>query len=179
MKIENTSIEGLKVIHLNRFTDNRGDFLKIYNSDFFIENNLRTDFKENYFSISNKDVIRGMHFQLPPYEHVKLIYLNKGNILDVILDIRKGSSTYGKYLSFELREDDPKALYVPIGCAHGFKSLENDSIVSYIQTSVYNKDCDTGIRYNSFDMNWGKENHIISERDLSFRTLSNFKTPFL
>lgn len=168
MKIENTFIEGLKLIYLNKFEDNRGSFLKIFNNDFFKDNGLRTDFKESYFSVSKKDVIRGMHFQVPPCENVKLVYLNQGKITDVVLDIRKKSDTYGKYFSIELSEDNPVLIYIPLGCAHGFKSLQNYSIVSYIQTSVYNKVCDNGILWNSFGMDWGVENPVLSERDSAF-----------
>lgn len=168
MRIENTFIEGLKLIYLEKYTDERGRFQKFFNYDFFKDNGLRTDFKESYFSVSKKNVIRGMHFQVPPFENIKLVYLNQGKILDVVLDIRKKSSTYGKYFSIELSEDNPVLIYIPAGCAHGFKSLQDNSMVSYIQTSVYNKACDQGILWNSFGMDWGKESHILSERDLGF-----------
>lgn len=168
MEIENTPISGLKLIHLKEFNDSRGSFIKVFNEDFFAENSLKTNFKESYYSISAKNVIRGMHFQIPPFEHIKLVYLNQGKIIDVVLDIRKTSPTYGKYFSVELINENPTLIYIPVGCAHGFLSLEDNTMVTYLQTSCYNNACDKGINYNSFGMTWGIENPIISERDLSF-----------
>jgi len=178
MIIEHTQIEGLKIIHLNKFTDNRGSFLKVFNQTFFEENGLATDFKESYFSVSGKNVIRGMHFQTKPFEHTKLVYLNHGKILDIVLDIRKKSNTFGKYLSIEIISEKPILVYIPIGCAHGFLSLEDNTMVTYLQTTVYNKDCDKGIKFNSFGMDWGIENPILSARDLDFPDLANSNFDF-
>jgi dTDP-4-dehydrorhamnose 3,5-epimerase/CDP-3, 6-dideoxy-D-glycero-D-glycero-4-hexulose-5-epimerase len=178
MKIEDTFIEGLKIIRLNRFSDNRGSFIKVFNSNFFRENNLDTNLNESYFSVSRKDVIRGMHFQSPPFDHTKLVFVNKGSILDVAIDIRSKSATYGKFIKIELAINDPKLVYIPVGCAHGFLSLEEDTIVTYLQTSVYNNLYDCGIKYNSFGMEWGVENPIISGRDNMFVDLRDFKSPF-
>jgi dTDP-4-dehydrorhamnose 3,5-epimerase len=178
MSIEETYIQGLKILHLNQFSDNRGCFLKVYNFEFFKENSLRSDFQESYFSISAKDVIRGMHFQIPPYEHVKLVYLNQGRIIDVVLDLRLESATYGQHYITTMSMDDPKLIYIPVGCAHGFLSLEDNSIVSYIQTSLYNQESDSGIRWDSFGMQWDVVNPVISRRDISFCSLTDFKSPF-
>lgn len=119
-----------------------------------------------------------MHFQLPPYEHTKLVYLNSGKILDVVLDIRKTSKTFGQHFSIQMNIENPTLIYIPVGCAHGFLSLEDNSMVSYLQTSVYNKDFDTGILWNSFGMEWKTENPIVSDRDNSFIKLGTFNTPF-
>jgi len=173
MEIENTFISGLKLIHLKEFIDTRGSFIKVFNQDFFAENDLETNFKESYYSISAKNVIRGMHFQIPPAEHTKLVYLNKGKIIDVVLDIRKASPTYGQHFPIELNTEIPILVYIPIGCAHGFLSLEDNTMVTYMQTSCYNNACDEGIKYNSFGMKWGIENLIMSERDLSFPDFSD------
>jgi dTDP-4-dehydrorhamnose 3,5-epimerase len=178
MKIEESYIEGLKIIHLEKFSDNRGSFLKVYNIEFFKENYLQTDFKESYFSVSNKNVLRGMHFQIPPFEHVKLVYLNKGSIIDVILDIRKRSATYGQSFTTEISQNNPILIYIPVGCAHGFLSLEDNSIVSYLQTSSYSKEFDMGVRWDSFGMNWHIKDPIISQRDNSFGSLSDLNSPF-
>ena len=173
MEVENTYLSGLKLIHLNKFLDNRGIFLKVFNEDLFLKNNLEINFKESYFSISNKNVIRGMHFQIPPCEHTKLVYLNHGKVLDVVLDIRKSSPTYEHYFSIELNLKQPVLIYIPVGCAHGFLSLEDNSMVTYLQTSCYNSKCDKGIKYDSFNMDWGIDTPILSERDLQFPDLSN------
>ena len=102
MKIIETNISGLKILEPRVFEDSRGKFIKTFTNDFFIENNLDIHIKETYYSISHKDVIRGMHFQTPPYEHIKLVYVPAGKIIDVVLDIRKNSSTFGEYFSCEL-----------------------------------------------------------------------------
>ena len=173
MIIENTFIEGLKLIHLKEFGDLRGSFIKVFNKDFFFENDLETDFKESYYSISAKNVIRGMHFQIPPFEHTKLVYLNRGKITDVVLGIRKSSPSYGRHFSIELNIKNPILIYIPKGCAHGFLSLEDDTMVTYLQTSCYNNAFDKGIKYNSFGMDWQLESPIISNRDLSFLNFSD------
>jgi len=178
IKIEDTGIQGLKIIRLNRFKDLRGSFIKVFNTEFLQANGLQTNLKECYFSISNANVIRGMHFQLPPYEHIKLVYLNSGSILDVVLDIRKTSLTYGQHFSIQIKSEDAILVYIPVGCAHGFLSLEDSTIVSYMQTSVYNKECDHGIHYNSFGMNWKIKLPVISDRDLSFANFKDYNSPF-
>jgi len=168
MKIIETHFDGLLVLETTNFTDNRGSFQKLFNFDFFKENNLDNEFKEFYFSVSEKNVIRGMHFQLPPFEHTKLVYVSKGNIMDVVVDLRKQSNTYNQYFNIELNEYDARYLYIPKGFAHGFLSLEDGSIVNYAQTSCYSKEHDSGIAYNSFGFEWGVKNPIISTRDLNF-----------
>jgi len=178
MEINNTSIEGLLLIKNKLFTDGRGGFLKIFNEDFFKENHLNTDFRECYFSNSHKNVIRGMHFQTPPADHVKVVFVSKGSVKDVVVDIRTHSKTYGQYCSFDLSDSEGAFLYIPKGCAHGFLSLEDNTVVNYLQTSVYNASCDCGIRYDSFGYDWGVNNPILSDRDKSFPTLSNLNNPF-
>ena len=135
MKIINTAIKGLKILEPRIFEDSRGKFIKTFTNDFFQENGLDIDIKETYYSISHKDVIRGMHFQTPPYEHIKLVYVPAGKIMDVVLDIRKNSPTFGGFFSCELSSDNGKVLIIPKGLAHGFKSLEDNTNVTYMQTS--------------------------------------------
>lgn len=173
MEIENTFIQGLKLIHLNQFADNRGKFQKVFNSDFFEKNGLATNFKESYYSISSQNVIRGMHFQISPFEHTKLVYVNQGAIVDVVVDIRKSSPTYGKFFRIQIDDKHPVLVYIPVGCAHGFLSLEDHTMVTYLQTSVYSPECDKGILYNSFGMDWGVEAPVISERDSLFPCYSD------
>jgi dTDP-4-dehydrorhamnose 3,5-epimerase len=168
MKIEETNIPGLKLVHLKELKDNRGSFIKTFNFDFFTSQNLEVDFKESYYSISSKNVIRGMHFQVPPAEHTKLVYVNQGAIKDVILDIRHNSPAYGQYFSVSINTASPVLIYIPAGCAHGFLSLEENTMVTYLQTTCYNNDFDKGIKYDSFGMDWGISNPILSNRDLEF-----------
>jgi len=178
MVIENTYIEGLKLIHLKEFKDVRGDFIKVFNKNFFDLNGLNIDIKESYYSISAKNVLRGMHFQIPPAEHTKLVYVNNGSILDVILDIRYGSPTYGQHYKINISSNKLTLIYIPVGCAHGFLSLENHTMVTYLQSSCYEIKCDKGLKYNSFGSEWGIEKPIISERDLNFPEFPHTKNYF-
>jgi len=173
-----TSIEGLFLLSSSVFTDQRGSFRKVLSKEIFDELSLESNFVELYYSISKKDVIRGMHFQLPPMDHIKLVYAINGKILDVCLDLRSASKTYGNYFSIILSGNDSKYLYIPKGIAHGFAALEDNAVVHYAQTTCYSKDHDFGIRYDSFGFNWNIENPIVSDRDKSFSRLEDFTTVF-
>jgi dTDP-4-dehydrorhamnose 3,5-epimerase/CDP-3, 6-dideoxy-D-glycero-D-glycero-4-hexulose-5-epimerase len=173
-----TSIAGLFIVSNPIFYDERGSFKKVFSRDDFERLSIESDFSELYYSISKKDVIRGMHFQLPPMDHVKMVYVINGKILDVCLDLRRSSETYGKYFSCALSGDDDKYLYIPRGIAHGFASLEDNTIVHYAQTTCYSKEHDSGIRYDSFGFDWNIENPIVSGRDQSFQQLTDFVTVF-
>ncbi|EES88887.1 dTDP-4-dehydrorhamnose 3,5-epimerase family protein [Helicobacter canadensis] len=180
-KIE-TDFDGLYILKRSMFKDNRGEFIKHFSEECFRQNSLDTDFKESYYSVSKKGVLRGMHFQLPPYEHTKLVYVSSGKILDVVVDIRLHSSTFGLFFKIVLSSKKSSFLYIPKGFAHGFLCLEDNTRVHYLQTSVYSKNHDSGILYDSFGFNWLEEsskyevkNLIISQRDLSFESLKDFK----
>lgn len=178
MEIIKTPFEGLLVLQTVNFQDNRGGFQKLFNYDFFKENGLDYDFKEFYYSLNKKDVRRGMHFQVPPCDHVKVVYVSYGKIRDVVVDIRKESKTYGKCFSMELDDQKGQFLYIPKGFAHGFLSLEDNTIVNYAQTTCYNKECDCGIDQNSIDFDWDIQHPIVSGRDLTFPKLQDFISPF-
>lgn len=178
MEIIKTGFEGLFVLQTVNFQDNRGGFQKLFNYDFFKENGLDYDFKELYYSVNKKNVVRGMHFQTPPFDHTKVVYVSKGRIKDVVVDIRKNSATYGQYFDIELDDQKGQYLYIPKGFAHGFLSLEDGSIVNYAQTTCYAKDNDCGIDSLSVGYDWGAENVIRSGRDLTFEKLSDFNSPF-
>jgi len=178
MKIINTKIQVLKILEPRVFEDSRGKFIKTFNDDFFLEFGLDIDIKETYYSISHKDVIRGMHFQTPPYDHIKLVYVPFGSIVDVVLDIRKNSPTYGEFFSTELSASNGKVLIIPKGLAHGFKSLEDNTNVTYMQTNGYAPNNDGGIKYDSFGFDWECVNPKLSDRDKEFSRLDEFITPF-
>ncbi|TSA26627.1 dTDP-4-keto-6-deoxy-D-glucose epimerase [bacterium] len=178
MQIISTLISGLFLFKLNTFFDKRGSFVKVYNDEYFQKHGLNFHIRENYYTVSAKYVIRGMHFQIPPHDHEKLVCVTKGKIIDVILDIRKKSKTYGKYLSYELSDINELCVFIPKGCAHGFRSLEDDTYVTYMQSTCYYLESDKGIRYNSFGFDWECENPIISKRDLNFPIFDNLITPF-
>jgi dTDP-4-dehydrorhamnose 3,5-epimerase len=177
MKINEFGIPGVFLIENSVFSDERGRFIKTFSDEFFKDNNISFCSKEIYYSISHKNVIRGMHFQTPRMEHAKLIYLTSGEIIDVVLDLRKKSPTFGKSASIKLSADN-KSLFVPVGCAHGFKSLHDYTVVVYNQTSCYSKEHDSGILWNSFGFDWEIDDPIMSERDKSFTSFNNFSTPF-
>lgn len=174
MQIRNTSIEGLFKIIYNNFSDERGEAEKFFCQEILKEVNV--DFKINdlFSSQSRKNTIRGMHFQTYPFEQQKLVYVNKGKIIDVVIDLRKDSKTYKKYEIFDLCEDKHEAIFIPAGCAHGFKSLCDDSYVIYAISGEYSKEHDAGIRWNSFGYDWGNENFIISKRDEQLPTLEKY-----
>jgi dTDP-4-dehydrorhamnose 3,5-epimerase len=178
MRIENTVIEGVFVINNFNASDDRGLFVKTFNKEVFENNNISFSIRESYFSISQKDVIRGMHFQMPPHDHEKLVYVPKGAILDVIVDLRKESTTYLQHISLELTASNFKSIFIPKGCAHGFKSLQEDSFTVYNVATEYNPLFDNGINYDSFDFDWQIEKPIISKRDLDFLKLHEFNSPF-
>ena len=179
MEFVKTEIEGLYLIKPRILGDSRGKFVKTFHADSFKEYGLKYDFKESYYSTSQKNVLRGMHFQTPPKDHEKMVYVTHGAILDVVVDIRKGSVTYGKHVSQTLTAKNGYIFYIPRGCAHGFLSLEDDSNVTYMQTSMYAPNNDGGINPQSIGFDWGIDNPITSDRDLTFDNLEDFNTPFV
>ncbi len=178
MNILATEIDGLFIIESKPFIDNRGKFIKTYHEEIFKDYGFNNDWKEEYFSTSEKNVVRGMHFFTPPKDHFKLVTCISGSVLDVVCDIRATSPSYKKVFSIKLDSVDSKQLYIPKGCAHGFLSLEENSIMFYKVSTVYEAFNDQGILWSSIDFDWQISNPIISERDSNFMSFSEFKTPF-
>jgi dTDP-4-dehydrorhamnose 3,5-epimerase/CDP-3, 6-dideoxy-D-glycero-D-glycero-4-hexulose-5-epimerase len=174
MTIEPTVLKGVFIINNFNATDDRGLFVKTFNKNTFLGLHLDFEIRESYFSSSKKNVIRGMHFQLPPHDHEKLVFVPKGAIIDVVVDLRKKSPTYKKHISVELSETNRKSIFIPKGLAHGFKSVEDDTITVYNVATEYNPTTDAGIYFNSFGFDWNLENPIISKRDLEFESLESF-----
>ena len=158
--------------------DKRGYFVKNFQRSLFEQRDLECDFKESYYTQSHEHVIRGMHFQTPPHDHAKLITVISGSIVDVILDIRKSSETYGQNFEIELSGVNKKSLYIPRGCAHGFGVLSKEAIIYYQVTSEHNPEHDKGIRFDSFGFSWPISNPVLSERDYTFPAFNNFESPF-
>jgi dTDP-4-dehydrorhamnose 3,5-epimerase len=173
MKIISTEFEDLFVLEYNIFKDNRGEFVKTIHMPTFESYNLDYKFCESFFSISKKNVFRGMHFQLPPYEHTKLVYVVKGAIIDVVLDLRSNSKHFGKYYSVELSAYNRKGLYVGKGFAHGFLSLEDDTIVEYHTSTIQSKEGERGIKWDSFGYELPINSPIVSQRDESFSSFDD------
>jgi dTDP-4-dehydrorhamnose 3,5-epimerase len=170
MKTKSTSIEGVWLLENFVSQDKRGTFVKTFHMEAFCEQGLTTDFRESYYSVSHRNVIRGMHFQLPPHEHDKLVYVTQGDILDVVVDLRPASATYGQHVAISLPEHT-HAVYIPRGCAHGFLTLSETATVVYNVTSIYAPKADAGIRWDSFGFEWPVQAPIISDRDSKFETM--------
>ena len=177
-KIQAIPLAGAFIITLPVSHDDRGTFVKIYGEEIFRKEGINFTLRESYYSFSKKDVIRGMHFQLPPHHHSKIVYCPQGAILDVIVDLRKSSPTYRQFYAHELSAENHKAVYIPEGFAHGFKSLTDDALTCYLVSSEYNKAHDTGIRYDSIGFDWDVEKPILSARDLSFVGMNEFGAAF-
>jgi dTDP-4-dehydrorhamnose 3,5-epimerase len=171
-------IPGAFLMQLPKFSDNRGSFIKTFHADTFIQNGIEFQLKESFFSVSNKDVIRGMHFQNPPYDHDKIVLCPQGSILDVIVDLRTSSPTYKQHYAHVLSAENHLAFFIPKGLAHGFKSLEDNAITYYLVSSVHEPSADNGVLYNSCGIEWNCTNPIVSQRDLQFPALADFKSLF-
>ena len=132
------------------------------------------------FHVQKKDVLRGLHFQAPPFEQGKLIHVLKGKVIDVVVDIRKKSKTYGKHVKIELSSQNHKQLWVPPGFAHGFLTIEEDTLFSYKCTNYYSKDHEMDLLWNDDDLNinWGIKNPIVSDKDQKATKFENFNSPF-
>lgn len=180
MKIEQTFIEGLKIITPQVFFDKRGYFYESYNEKTFKENGLDMVFVQDNESKSDKDVLRGLHFQKPPYCQGKLIRVIKGSVMDVVVDLRKQSKTYGQYFKINLTEENKLMFYIPEGFAHGFLTLKDNTIFSYKCTNFYNKESEGGIMWNDKTLNidWNVENPIISDKDTKNENFIDFNSPF-
>jgi len=174
MELRKTNIEGLVEIFPQIFPDERGIFFESYSEKKFQELGLNLNFVQDNQSLSKKGVLRGMHFQLPPFAQGKLVKVSYGKALDIAVDLRKSSATFGKYETFLLDADSHNLVYIPEGFAHGFIALEDDTILQYKCTNYYNKASEGGIIWNdsTLNINWGDLNPIISEKDLILPTLS-------
>lgn len=172
------SLPGLILIRPILAQDNRGFLIKNYSYDLFLKHGINFVPKEEFYSISQAGVLRGMHFQIPPGDYGKLVHCARGRVYDVALDIRAGSPTYGQAWGGELDDVRREALYLPPGFAHGFYSFAPETIVSYSVSHVHHKDLDQGIRWDSFDHAWPCPNPVISPRDGSLPTFQDSTTPF-
>jgi dTDP-4-dehydrorhamnose 3,5-epimerase len=178
VKIHSSNIPAVKIIDQFNSMDHRGAFTKTFHWDSLMEQGIQFELRESFYSISKKDVIRGLHFHKPPFDHAKIVFCSKGAILDVALDLRTDSATYGQHVMQELSAENHLAMYIPRGFAHGFLSLEEESQTFYFVDGVYDAASDTGILYQDAGINWPVESPILSERDLSFPSIHQFQSPF-
>jgi dTDP-4-dehydrorhamnose 3,5-epimerase len=178
MKLKATAIPGcFEIEYINR-SDPRGSFVKTYQSKAFRELGLEASFAESFYSTSGTDVLRGMHFQMPPADGAKLVYCLRGSVLDVALDLRLGSPAFGKYAVFKLKAEDASAAYMPRGVAHGFFTSHGPATLVYNVSSEYDPGLDTGVLWESFGMEWPVSTPVLSPRDRSFPRLCDFASPF-
>ena len=168
MVITESKIEGLFIIEPRVFEDTRGVFYETFNEKIFKEKTgVELSFCQDNESISKKNVLRGLHFQNPPFAQGKLVRVVSGRVIDIAVDIRKSSKTYGQYESIELSAENKKQFWIPPGFAHGFIALEDNSIFNYKCTNYYNPVSEATIQWNDpvLNINWQINNPIISEKD--------------
>jgi dTDP-4-dehydrorhamnose 3,5-epimerase len=179
MQIESL-LSGLYLIKPKVFEDHRGHFFESFREDVLKENGVETNFVQDNQSLSQKGILRGLHFQSPPFAQGKFVRVIKGAVLDVALDIRKESDTYGKYVCVELTEKNFNMLYIPPGFAHGFLTLEDNTIFTYKCTDYYHPEVEGGVLWNSPELNipWNIENPVLSAKDIALPTFSEFVSPF-
>lgn len=182
MNFTKTEIPEVIIIEPKVFGDNRGYFLESYNQKEFESNIGAVNFIQDNESKSVKGVLRGLHFQSPPFAQAKLVRCIKGKVLDVAVDIREGSPTYGKHVAVELSCDNKKQLFVPRGFAHGFVVLSDEAIFSYKVDNYYAPNHDSGIKWDDSDLNidWNIDESDVnlSEKDKDLITFKDFKSPF-
>ena len=182
MKFIETKISDLIIIEPTIFGDVRGYFLESYNQKKFEEIVGKTSFVQDNESKSSKGVLRGLHFQKPPFEQAKLVRCIEGEVLDTAVDIRKNSKTYGKHVAVLLSGENKRQLFVPRGFAHGFLVLSETATFAYKVDNIYAPDHDAGLRWNDKELNiqWGMEDSefLISEKDAKLPFSSQFKSPF-
>lgn len=180
MTVRETGIEGLLHLIPKVFEDARGYFLEAYNKQVFNTLGINETFVQDNLSKSEKNVLRGLHFQNPPYAQGKLVSVVCGAVLDVAVDIRKNSPTYGKHYAAELSEKNKHILWIPPGFAHGFFTLEDNTIFSYKCTGLYNKSAEDSILWNDpyLNINWGISNPKLSEKDQIAKRFKDFHSKF-
>lgn len=180
MEVLETKIKDLFIVKPKVFSDSRGYFFESYNKDVFSEHNISEEFIQDNQSLSNKGVLRGLHFQSPPFAQGKLVRVITGSVLDIAVDIRKNSPTYGEHVAIELNEENKTMFYIPPGFAHGFVTLCDNTIFSYKCTQVYNKASEGTVLWNDLDLNidWKIENPLLSDKDIVGTIFKDFKSPF-
>ncbi len=180
MKVIYCEIEGLLELNPSVFGDERGYFYESYNLELFQELGIKEKFVQDNQSLSNKGVLRGLHFQAPPHQQGKLVRVIQGSALDIAVDIRKGSPTYGKWHMVELNAEKKNLFWIPPGFAHGFLTLENKTIFSYKCSGYYNKESEGGLMWNDTDLNikWPETEPVLSEKDKYYLPFKQFISPF-
>lgn len=180
MELKETGLPGLLIVKPDVFYDDRGYFFESYQKERFAEAGINVDFVQDNESMSMKGTLRGLHFQKPPYAQGKLVRVVRGAVLDVAVDIRRNSPTYGGWKSFRLDADSKTMIYVPEGFAHGFLVLEDNTVFQYKCTNYYNRDSEGSVRWNDPDLeiDWGTKDPILSEKDKEAPSFGELVSPF-
>lgn len=178
MQIHETEINGCYELQPIVRADNRGTFVKILHRSTFESMGLETDFPEEYYSESQPRVIRGLHFQTPPADHIKVVNCISGKVIDVVLDLRKNSPSYLKHMQLELDSKKGNMIYIPRGVAHGFCVPDTPSFVLYRVSSEHSPENDGGVAWDSAGIDWPIDNPILSDRDRALPPLQEFNNPF-
>lgn len=180
MQLIDEPLPGVKILKPFIFEDSRGNFVKSFHEKQLAEHGIALNLREEFFSISARGVLRGMHFQTPPHAHQKLVYCLTGKVRDVVIDLRKESPTFGKSAAFELSAANRHIVHIPVGFAHGFLSCEDNSCLIYKTDAIHSPENDSGIIWNSFGFDWGvnPSEIFISARDLAHQPLGTFFSPF-
>tara|TARA_A100001011_G_C14297263_1_gene839035 strand:+ start:2251 stop:2778 length:528 start_codon:yes stop_codon:yes gene_type:complete len=174
VKLIKTKIKDCYLIKLNKFNDERGYFTRAFCKKIFKDNSIKNNiFQINFSHSKKKGTIRGLHFQKEPFQEMKIIYCLKGSIYDVIVDLRKNSKSYKRYLGFRISSKNRVGIIVPKGCAHGFQSLESDSEIIYFSTQFYNKLKESGVNFldPSINIKWPLKPTNLSNKDLNLPNL--------
>ncbi len=180
MEIIASSIKGLLTIQPRVFSDDRGSFLETFSKKILADAGITEEFVQDNQSVSKADVLRGLHFQAPPFAQAKLVRVTRGSVIDIAVDIRKNSPTYGKHESVLLSAENNTMFYIPAGFAHGFVSLEDDTIFQYKCSSYYNKQSEGCLLWNDSDLgiDWRVKQPLLSAKDLEGSLFSTFASPF-
>ncbi len=181
MKVIETGFDGLLELVPRVFEDERGYFYESYNKAVFSEIGIEANYVQDNQSLSQKNVVRGLHFQAPPFAQGKLVRVINGSVLDIALDIRVGSPTYGEYHKVLLTAENKKLFWVPAGFAHGFATLENNTVFAYKCTDVYNQESEGAVLWNDPELNidWEVKNPVISSKDKNGTAWKDFRSPFV
>ncbi|MBI3120128.1 MAG: dTDP-4-dehydrorhamnose 3,5-epimerase [Candidatus Kerfeldbacteria bacterium] len=182
MQFQTVDIPGLVVIQPAVFGDERGFFYESYRKEHFVEHGIDAEFVQDNHSKSQKNTLRGLHFQIPPHEQAKLVRVTRGRAYDVAVDIRKNSPTYGKWFGIELSAENKTMFFVPVGFAHGFLALEDGTEFLYKVTNVWAPEHEGGIRYDDPDLSipWQLSGAAIqNQRDANFPLLKDLNSPFV
>ncbi len=180
MIVQETKLSGVLVLEPKRHGDARGFFSESWNKQTMEDAGITIEFVQDNHSLSKaKGTLRGMHYQSPPHAQTKLVRCGRGRLLDVALDIRRGSPTFGDYVAIELSFENGKQLLVPVGFLHGFLTLEDDTEIVYKCSDYYNASADSAVRWDTLGIDWGVDHpSSVSEKDASAVRFEEFESPF-